>query len=189
MTTTVHSGLMAVMRSVGGLAKRDRNAQGGFNFRGIDATMNAVGPALREHGLMVIAACRSAEHGEILVGKNRTPMGHARVVMEYTLVGEDGSTLVGSAPGEAFDSGDKATAKACSVAYRTWWLQTLCLPTDEPDPDQHTYERSESPRDVVLRHHRGDFAAAVEAAAASGFDNLRDPDQLAGYAAQIGGAA
>jgi hypothetical protein len=40
------------------------------------------------------------------------------------------------------DSGDKATAKAMSVAYRTALLQVLCLPTDEPDPDSHTYERA-----------------------------------------------
>lgn len=186
-TPSVHAALVAVMRDVQGLAKRERNTApgGNYNFRGIDAVMNAVGPALREHSLAVIASCRSADYAEIHVGKDRRPMGHARVVMEYTLIGPDGSTLTGSAPGEAFDSGDKATAKACSVAYRTWLLQTLCLPTDEPDPDASTHERAPSPRDVVLAHHRGDFDAAVSAAAAAGYDNLRDPQQLAGYATHI----
>lgn len=47
--------------------------------------------------------------------------------------------------GEAFDSGDKATAKAHSVAFRTAMLQTLCLPTDEKDPDVDTYERAAAP--------------------------------------------
>ena len=191
-TSTVHAALVAVMRDVQALGKHQRNNSpgGNYNFRGVDAVMNAVGPALREHSLAVIASCRSSEHGEILVGRDRRPMGHARVVMEYTLVGPDGSTLTGSAPGEAFDSGDKATAKACSVAYRTWLLQTLCLPTDEPDPDASTHERSFSPRDVVLTHHGGDFEAAVTAAAAAGFDNLRDAAQLLGYANHIaaGGA-
>ena len=189
---TVHEALVAVMRDVNALGKNQRNnAPGGnYSFRGIDATMNAVGPALRTHSLAVIAACRSSEYGEILVGKDRRPMAHSRVVMEYTLVGPDGSTLTGSAPGEAFDAGDKATAKACSVAYRTWLLQTLCLPTDEPDPDASTHERAPSPRDVVLTHHQGDFGAAVTAAAAAGFDNLKDPAQLAAYANHIvaGGA-
>ena len=41
--------------------------------------------------------------------------------------------------GEAGDSGDKATPKAMSVALRTALLQTLMLPTDEPDPDSFTY--------------------------------------------------
>jgi hypothetical protein len=29
-----------------------------------------------------------------------------------------------------------------SVAFRTALLQALCLPTDEPDPDEHVYERA-----------------------------------------------
>ena len=45
---------------------------------------------------------------------------------------------------EVVDSGDKATAKAMSVAFRTALLQALCLPTDEPDPDASSYERSSS---------------------------------------------
>jgi hypothetical protein len=46
------------------------------------------------------------------------------------------------------DSGDKATAKAMSVAFRTALLQSLSLPTDEVDPDAHSYERS-SAEDVL----------------------------------------
>jgi hypothetical protein len=43
---------------------------------------------------------------------------------------------------EAIDSGDKSTAKAMSVAYRTALLQALTLPTDEKDPDHDQYEVS-----------------------------------------------
>ena len=48
--------------------------------------------------------------------------------------------MSGLVAAEAFDSGDKATAKAMSVALRTFLLQLLALPTDEPDPDSFTYE-------------------------------------------------
>src|SRR5690606_40176303 len=44
--------------------------------------------------------------------------------------------------GEAMDSGDKATPKAMSVAMRVALLQALCIPTDEPDVDSQSYERS-----------------------------------------------
>jgi len=47
---------------------------------------------------------------------------------------------------ESMDSGDKATAKAMSVAFRTALLQTLCLPTDESDPDADSYVRSAAPQ-------------------------------------------
>ena len=42
------------------------------------------------------------------------------------------------------DSGDKATPKAMSVAFRIALLQALALPTDEPDPDSYAYERAEA---------------------------------------------
>ena len=55
--------------------------------------------------------------------------------------GVDGSTLTATVAAEAWDTGDKATPKAMSVAFRTALLQALALPTDEPDPDSHTYVR------------------------------------------------
>ena len=44
-------------------------------------------------------------------------------------------------PGESMDFGDKGAPKAMSVAYRIALLQTLCIPTDDPDPDSQSYER------------------------------------------------
>lgn len=173
------------MREVQGLGKHQRNTgPNGYAFRGIDAVMNAVGPALRDAGLVVLPDVREFHYGELLTGKDRRPMGHARVVVAYTFVAPDGSSLTCSAPGEAFDSGDKATPKAMSVAFRTALLQALCLPTDEPDPDESTYERAETPEDVILRHHAGDQAAAVAAAATHGL-NLAEPKARADYAAII----
>jgi hypothetical protein len=139
--TTVQAALAEVMREVGHVAKGDRNSAQNFNFRGIDAVVNAVGPALRKHGVIVTPDVRSCDYGTVIVGKNRTEMGHVRLVVAYTFHGPDGSTIVTSAPGEAMDAGDKATPKAMSVAFRTALLQALALPTDEPDPDASTYQR------------------------------------------------
>jgi hypothetical protein len=46
------------------------------------------------------------------------------------------------------DAGDKATAKAMSVAFRTALLQSLSLPTDDVDPDAHSYERSSAAPEI-----------------------------------------
>ncbi len=46
--------ILAVMNEVQGLAKKDKNTAQGFNFRGIDAVMNAVGPALRKAGGFIV---------------------------------------------------------------------------------------------------------------------------------------
>lgn len=140
--TTVHEALAAVMADVQAVRKGDRNQQQGYSFRGIDAVVNAVGPVLRKHKVTVSPRVDSYEYGTVEVGKNRTPMGHVRVIVTYTFHGPEGDSLPAQAPGEAMDSGDKATPKAMSVAYRTALLQALALPTDEPDPDGSSYERS-----------------------------------------------
>jgi hypothetical protein len=69
-------------------------------------------------------------------------MASVRVNVTYTFHAPDGSNVGATVSAESMDSGDKATAKAMSVAFRTALLQTLCLPTDDIDPDATTYERS-----------------------------------------------
>lgn len=140
----VHEALAAVMADVEGVAKRDRNDHGGFRFRGIDAILNAVGPALRRHSLMVLPRLDDITETTVEVGRNRTRMGHVTVLVTYVFVAVDGSTVECRVPGEAMDSGDKAASKAMSVALRTALIQALALPTDEPDPDERSYERSDA---------------------------------------------
>lgn len=142
----IYAALSAVMGDVQSIGKgtgKDVNRVQNYVFRGVDTVVDAVGPVLRKHKVIVVPNVRSFDYGEILTGPNRKPMGHARVVVEYTFYAPDGSHIVSSVAGEAFDSGDKATPKAMSVAYRTALLQALCVPTGDPEPDADSYERSE----------------------------------------------
>lgn len=136
----IYGKMTEVMRAVQGVAKRDKNTHQNFNFRGIDAVMNAVGPVLREVGVIVVPNLIAANYEKVqtTTGKATTA---CRLEVDYTFWAEDGSSITTSVAGEAFDSGDKATPKAMSVAFRTALLQALCLPTDEPDPDSFTHER------------------------------------------------
>ncbi|MDO4920057.1 ERF family protein [Kocuria sp.] len=141
--TTVYQALAAVMAEVREVRKGERNKQQGFNFRGIDAVVNAVGPALRKHGV-VIAPTKTEHH---IASKNTakgTPMNFVTVTVDYTVFGPEGDHFIGQVSAESFDAGDKGTAKAMSVAYRTFLLQALCLPTDDPDPD-HDYIQETRP--------------------------------------------
>lgn len=131
--------IVKVMDDVQGLAKKDKNTAQGFNFRGIDAVMNVVGPSLRKHGGFIVPMADRVEYDTGTTAKGGT-LNIARVTVSYVIYGQTGDPILGSAFAEAFDSGDKATAKAMSVAYRTFLLQLLCLPTDEPDPDVFSYE-------------------------------------------------
>lgn len=139
----VLTALQAVMDDVREIAKRDRNTQQNYSFRGVDAVVNAIGPALRAHKIIVRPELVEIEYGVVEVGSDRRRMTQVKITMRYVFTStEDGSEFAAEAPGEAFDAGDKATPKATSVAYRTAMLQTFCIPTDEPEPDAQAYHQS-----------------------------------------------
>lgn len=134
------------MEDAGAVRKTERNNHQNFNFRGIDSVVNAVSPAFRKHGVVVIPQVNDCIYETVTIGQNRTQMSHVRVNVTYTFHAPDGSSIAATVSAESMDSGDKATAKAMSVAFRTALLQTLCLPTDDTDPDADTYVRSEAPK-------------------------------------------
>ena len=140
-TPAIYGDLVKVMRSVGHVGKGDFNSHQKFNFRGIDGVLNAVGPALREHGVVVIPNLINATYEEVQTsgGKKSTS---CRVDVEYVFASsQDGSTVTAKVAAESWDTGDKAMPKAMSVAFRTALIQALALPTDEPAPDSFTYTR------------------------------------------------
>lgn len=149
--TGIYGALADVMSDVGAVAKDSRNTQQNFNFRGVDAVVNAVSPALRKHRVMVLPQMRSVDYVMMPLssGKSATV---CRVVVAYRFVAVDGSHIETVVAAEAFDMGDKATPKAMSVAFRTALLQALALPTDDPDPDSMVYETA---YDMQRSHRQG----------------------------------
>lgn len=137
---TVHQALSKVMGDVQAVKKDSKNQAQKFNFRGIDAVMNAVGPALRKHGVVILPEDVDVHrtNGTTANGKQT-----AEVVVKvtYRVYGPSGDSIHGKVAAEAMDFGDKAIAKAMSVAYRTFLLQALTIPTDDPDPDSESFER------------------------------------------------
>jgi hypothetical protein len=137
---TIHQALSAVMGDVQSVSKSGRNTSQNYNFRGIDAVVNAVGPALRKHGVVVVPTNVNAETEQYQT-KSGTAMKNVALTVTFRFYGPGGDWLEATARGEAADSGDKATSKAHSVAFRTVLLEALCIPTDEPDPDSQSHER------------------------------------------------
>lgn len=168
--------VMNVMKEVQAVAKKDRNENQRFNFRGIDAVVNAIGPALRKHGGFIMPHWSNVTY-EGMTSARGGALNVARVEVCYAVYGSEGDPIEGKVVAEAFDSGDKATAKAMSVAFRTFILQTFCLPTDEPDPDSFSYEaalvKPEIPDGFMKRVESADSVDALtklfEEAVAGGF--------------------
>jgi hypothetical protein len=142
----IYAALAAVMADVDHVAKRDRNEQQRFLFRGVDAVVNAVGPVLRKHHVLVVPQVEHVEYSPITT-RNGGQMTSCRLTVTYTFYAEDGSSIASKVAAESFDSGDKATPKAMSVAFRTALLQALALPTDEPDPDAEPAGDDDQARD------------------------------------------
>ena len=140
MTSQIYADLAKVMRSVDHVGKGDFNSHQRFNFRGIDGVLNAVGPALREHNVVVYPRLHDVAYEEVKTSGGKASTA-CRVVVDYVFASVDGSTVETRVAAESWDTGDKAMPKAMSVAMRTALIQALALPTDEPDPDSFTYTR------------------------------------------------
>ena len=124
-----------------GIAKDKRNAQQGYNFRGIDDVYAAVAPLLAKHGLCILPRVVSRE-----VTERQTQKGgilfYTVVKMEFDFVcAEDGSKHTVTTVGEAMDSGDKSSNKAMSAAYKYAAFQAFAIPTEgDNDADAATHE-------------------------------------------------
>ncbi|MFC9514594.1 ERF family protein [Nocardiaceae bacterium NPDC056970] len=155
----VWEALSNVMADVGAVGKDQRNQSQKFNFRGIDDVVNAVSPALRAHGVVVLPHVVTTDYAEITSGGGKR-QAWVKLTVEYRFVGPEGDELHAVVASEATDFADKATAKAMSVAFRIALLQVLALPTDDPDPDAEYNERDNPPTEAD--NLRGDLFALCE---------------------------
>lgn len=138
----IYSALIGVMTDVGVIGKDKKNNQQGFMYRGIDDVMNALQPALIKNKVVIIPEVLEENREDRTTAKGAT-MISVRLKMQFNFTAEDGSSVAVVNIGEAMDSGDKATNKAMSVAYKYACFQILCIPTDElNDPDTETPESS-----------------------------------------------
>lgn len=174
-TPTVVEAWADVMAEVTAVAKDGKYDAGKtrYNFRGIDGVMNAVGPALRKHRVIVTPTVLEAHYREVEVGANRTLSRECTVKVRYTVRGPAGDSFDSEVYGEALDSSDKGTAKATSVAYRIFLLQSLTIPTDEPDPDESRYERA-SAQEPEYDDYTPGLRSSVEAAIAKLDDEQKE---------------
>lgn len=138
----IYQAIPKVMEEVGCVGKNQRNLQQGFMFRGIDAVMNALHPALVKNKVFVVPEVLEQSREERQT-KNGANMIYSVCKIRYTFFAEDGSNVSAVVVGEGMDSGDKATNKAMAIAFKYACFQVFCIPTEEmkeQDPDAKTPE-------------------------------------------------
>lgn len=173
----IHEAITAVMVDVGAVDKGGNNKMQGFKFRGIDQVVNNVSPSLKKFGVVIAPIASEATYVERTNQKGNAVID-SRVRVTYRWIGPENDFLDVTVVAEARDLADKATAKAMSVAFRTCIIQTLSLPTDEPDPDEDYQEANGADMDVLKV-----IVSAIQADAKAA--NL-SMDRVAELAAQAG---
>ena len=138
----IYQTINAVMEDVGAIGKNSKNRQQNFWFRGIDAVMNALNPAMIKHKLFVAPEVLEQTREERTTAKGGLLI-YSICKIRYTFYAEDGSSVAAVVIGEGMDSGDKATNKAMSIAFKYACFQIFCIPTEEmkkDDPDNESPE-------------------------------------------------
>ncbi len=143
----VHVAWSRVMGEVRRISKSEEyNAAGTrYNFRGIDRTVNAFGPVVRKHGVLVLPVGVETSYRDF-VNSNKKIQRECTVTVTWMVIGPMGDVLPSTlqSAGEALDSSDKGTAKAQSVALRVLLLTAAMVPTGDADPDASHVERGEA---------------------------------------------
>lgn len=146
----VYKAISAVQEELAqiGISKSSKNQQQGFMFRGIDAVYNTLSPLLAKHKLVILPRCLHRESTERTTAKGGV-LFYVTVQAEFDFVSAiDASKHTISMFGEAMDSGDKATNKAMSIAYKYAAFQAFCIPTEEtaqdPDAEVHQVQRNDT---------------------------------------------
>ena len=136
----IYEAISQTMADVGFVGKNTKNTQQGFMFRGIDAVMNALNPAMQKNHIFIVPEVleqtreeRTSEKGKLLI--------YSICKIKYTFYAQDGSSVSAIVIGEGMDGGDKATNKAMSIAFKYACFQVFCIPTEEmKDPDAECHE-------------------------------------------------
>ena len=126
----IYQAIIGVMADVGAIGKDKTNVQQKFKYRGVDDVMNALQPAMVKHGIFVVPEIieQRREERQTKTGGN---LIYSVCTVRYTFYAQDGSSVQCVVIGEGMDSGDKATNKAMSIAFKYACFQVFCIPTEE----------------------------------------------------------
>jgi len=156
----IYTQMNLVQKAIGAVGKEQFNTQQKFKFRGIDQFINALYPALTEHGVFMVPQVVKEAHKIREVLRRDGSKGVDKLVylqMTYTFYAADGSNVtVGPIPSEGLDSGDKATNKALSAALKYALIQTFSIPTEDM-----TEGDSESPEMGVKKKAEANTSSAA----------------------------
>lgn len=160
----VYAAIVAVQDALSktGISKDRVNKQQDYHFRGIDDVYAALAPLLAKHKLCILPRAEDRT-----VQERPTKSGglsfYVTLKVTFDLVSaEDGSVHAVSSYGEAMDTGDKATNKAYSTAYKIAAFAVFCIPTEGDNDTEENTTHEVVPR--MTEKQIADHKAAIDGA-------------------------
>ncbi len=135
----IYSAIPAIIADVGPVGKNSKNQQQGYFYRSADDICNALHDSLGKHKVFATCAITDLVRSE-RQSKSGGAMQCVSIKCTYTFHAADGSSVSTEAIGDGMDSGDKATNKAMTAAYKYALIQVFAMmghedsEVDSPEP-------------------------------------------------------
>lgn len=139
----IYESIAAVQADVDFIGKEKETQSGSrFKYRGVDQVLNTLHPLFAKHKVFAVPEVIEVLGREWRKTEKGGNVVYQTIKVKYTFYAEDGSNVSAVVIGEAMDSGDKASNKCMSVAYKYACFQILSIPTEETtaDPDERDDE-------------------------------------------------
>ena len=114
----IYESISKVMAEIGAIGKNSKNSTQGFMYRGIDAVMNALQPALVNNKVFVAPEVLEQTREERTNAKGTTLI-YSICKVKYTFYAEDGSNVYAIVIGEGMDTGDMIAKAETLVEEKT----------------------------------------------------------------------
>ena len=177
----IYESIAAIQADVDFIGKdKQTTGQTSYKYRGVDQVLNTLHPLFAKHKVFAVPEVLEVLNREWKTTKTGNSVVYQTARVKYTFYAEDGSNVSATVLGEAMDSGDKASNKCMSVAYKYACFQILSIPTEEttadPDDETETFAKPSSsaqkPADQAAQKKERVPEITLEAVAAAG---IQDP--------------
>lgn len=125
--------LTEASKQIKAVSKDGKNNYQGYTFQSESAIKSAVKSAIENVGISIVPSFKILNQRDVKNNKGR--MAHIVDVLGTFTITDGTEELKGSMPGSGLDSGEKATAKACTSAQKYFYKQLFNISDKDEDPD------------------------------------------------------
>lgn len=125
--------LTKASKKIKAISKDGKNNFQGYTFQSESAIKSAVKSAIESVGISIIPSFEILNQRDVKNNKGR--VAHIVDVMGSFDITDGNEHLTGTMPGSGLDSGEKATAKACTSAQKYFYKQLFNISDKDEDPD------------------------------------------------------